>query len=150
MSYSAEVYYNGSHRDHPVIVRTDGEVDALIDALLAEPFSNSMANLYIIERPRPNGLADHELSIAVDADSGVGGLWYLNSVEGTWFSRGARSNRDEVFYCFVGHDRDFPPDSEISIALIRQATKEFLASGGQRPSCVQWQPHRTEKVTPAS
>jgi hypothetical protein len=141
MSFSAEAYYEGNHRDQPVILRGDADVDALVDALMAGPFTNSMANLYIVERPRhPNGLPDHELGVAVDAEGNVGGLWYLNSAEGAWYSLGRRSDRDEVFYCFVGNDRTFPPDSEIPIDLIRQAVKEFLATGGQRPTVVRWQP----------
>jgi hypothetical protein len=150
MSYSAEAYFKEEHRDSPVIVRTDADVDALIDALLAEPFSNSMANLYIVERiPGPKGITDHELGVGVDAEDGVGGLWYLGDGD-TWFSLGERSQRDTVFYCFTDHDREFPINSIIPLDLVRQATKEFLASGGRRPTCVQWQPHRTNQaVSPA-
>lgn len=147
MSYSAEAYYEGDHRDHPVIVRCDDDVDALIDTLLANPFHNSMATLHVIERPGRNGRPDHELGVAVDAEGGVGGLWYLNSTAGAWHTLGNRSQRDEVFYCFVGNARDFPIDSEIPLDLLRQATKEFVSSGGQRPTCVRWQPHRVRAST---
>ncbi|MFJ9025960.1 Imm1 family immunity protein [Streptomyces sp. NPDC102259] len=34
---------------------------------------------------------------------------------------------------------EFPEDSEIPIALVRQAVKEFLTSEGKRPTCIQWQ-----------
>jgi hypothetical protein len=46
----------------------------------------------------------------------------------------------------MGNDTDFPVDSEIPIDLIRQATKEFIASGGERPTCVQWQPYRDPSI----
>lgn len=45
----------------------------------------------------------------------------------------------QVAYCAIGHRREFPDHSEIPVDLVRQAVKEFLISGGQRPECVQWQ-----------
>lgn len=138
MNYSAEVYYEGDHRDHPVIVRGDDDIDALIDVLLASPFHNSMATLQVIERPRRGGRPDHEFGVAVDAEGGVGGPWYLDSAEGAWYTLGQHSEREEVFYCFVGNARDFPIDSEIPLGLLRQAAKEFLASGGRRPTWTRW------------
>jgi hypothetical protein len=59
--------------------------------------------------------------------------------ERIWFSQGTPSSRDEVFYNYMGNDTDFPHDSEISIGLLRQAAKEFLHHGGDRPTCVTWQ-----------
>jgi hypothetical protein len=141
MGYHAEAYYKAEHRDHPAVIHTDDDVDALIDELLGEPFDNSMANLYLLERLAVEGsIVKHEFGVAVDAEDGVGSLSYLGDGM-SWTSQGGRSERDEVFYCFVGHEREFPIDSLISIDLIRQATKEWLASGGERPGCVQWQPN---------
>ena len=42
-------------------------------------------------------------------------------------------------YFIVGNAIEFPDRSKIPIDLVRRAVKEFLASGGQRPTCVQWQ-----------
>jgi hypothetical protein len=39
----------------------------------------------------------------------------------------------------LGHVREFMPGSEIPIDLVRQAVKEFLGSGGQVPTCIEWQ-----------
>jgi hypothetical protein len=47
-----------------------------------------------------------------------------------------------VIYYYLDHDHEYPRDSDISIDAIRRAVKEFLASGGKRPTCVQWQDHR--------
>ena len=105
-----------------------------------------MANLYIVGGLVPT-IPDHEFGVAVDAEDGVGSLWYLGDGD-TWNSLGARSTRDEVFYCYMGNDRGFPIDSLISLDLVRQATKEFLATGGQRPTCVRWQPYRAGDTEP--
>lgn len=143
VSYSAKVYYKHGHGKNPVIVRSDADIDALVDALLAESFFNSMATLCVAERAvNAAGFPGHEFGIAVDNESGLGGLWYSGN-GGSWFSLGVRSERDEVFYYYMGHDRGFPIDSEIPVDLVRQAAKEFLASGGERPTCVQWQPYES-------
>lgn len=144
MTYRAETYYLHEHGDHPLVVRTDDDIDALIDALMAESFDHSLANLYIVERPlNTAGVPDHEFGVAVDAEREVGGLWYLGA-GGSWYSLGARSDRDEVYYCYMGNDTGFPLDSEIPLNLIRQAAKEFLDTGGERPTCVSWQPCRRQ------
>jgi hypothetical protein len=149
MSFTAKAYYKRGHGENPVLLRTGEDVDSLVDALLVEPFSNSMANLYIVERPRVNGFPDHEFGVAVDAEDGVGSLCYLGEGE-SWNSLGDRSTREEVVYFYMGSDREFPIDSVVGLDRVRQAAKEFLASGGQRPTCVQWQPHRTASTTRAS
>jgi hypothetical protein len=139
MGHRVKAYFRKGHGDNPVLVSTDEDMDALIDQLLAEPFSNSIAAIYSLDRPlNAAGVPDHELYLAVNAKAGVGGLRYTG--EHTWFSQGTPSSRDEVFYNYMGNDTDFPPDSEISIGLLRQAAKEFLHHNGDRPTCVQWQP----------
>lgn len=138
MAHTVEAYFRHEHGDHPVIVGTDEQMDDLIDQLLAEPFANSIAALYSLDRPlNPAGVPDHELCLAINAKAGVGALRYQG--ERVWFSQGTPSGRDEVFYLYMGNDTDFPHDSEISIGLLRQAAKEFLNRAGERPTCLAWQ-----------
>jgi hypothetical protein len=132
-----EAYFRHEHGADPVILRNADDADRLVDALLAEPFENSVATLYAMSRPLlPSGVPDHEMLIAVNAEDGVGGLRYMG--DGTWYAEGAASRHEEVYYLYMGHDRDFPRDSEISIDLVRLAVKEFLATNGERPTVVGW------------
>jgi len=142
MTYSAEAFYTGAHRDAPVIIETPEQMDALIDDLLAGDFSNSVATLYLRERPKnAAGFVDHEFLIAVNAGDGVGSLSYDGPDEtDTLVSKGAVSQHEEIHYYYVGNDREFPRDSLISLDAVRQAAKEFLATGGQKPTAVEWQP----------
>ncbi len=39
----------------------------------------------------------------------------------------------------TGEFTEFPGPCEIPVGLVRRAVKEFLTSGGQRPTCVRWQ-----------
>jgi hypothetical protein len=63
------------------------------------------------------------------------------TVAGT--ASGAAATATRSFTAIGGEEHTFPIDSEVPIDLIRQAVKEFLASGG-RPSCVRWQRHPCE------
>lgn len=146
--FSAEAYFRHGHGPSPVVVHTAGDIDTLIDELLAEPRSNSLADLYIRERPLNSaGFPDHELGVGVDAARGVGGLSHLGP-DGTWYTLGARSDLGEVSYSYMGNDTPFPIDSEIPLDLVRRAAKEFLTSGGRRPTCVRWQPYTPPTSTP--
>lgn len=140
---TVRAFYNASH-DEPVLIRTPEQMDTAIDGLMGQPFSDSIAAMYSIARPTNKaGLPDHEFYIAVNPRDGVGGVMYSgehDGDDGTWFSVGNVSQYDEVCYYYMGNDREFPRDSEISIDLVRQAAREFLANGGNRPECIEWQP----------
>lgn len=71
----------------------------------------------------------------------MGSLRYAGKVDdaaGVWYAVGQKSQRDEVFYYYMGHDEGYPQDAEVSIEELRTAVKEFLDSGGERPSSPQW------------
>ncbi|WP_051183491.1 Imm1 family immunity protein [Streptomyces sp. HGB0020] len=130
--------YRHGHGDNPVLLQSAADVDTLIDELLAsEPWEN-MASLYSMERPSmTTGVPDHELWVGADGARQVGVLGLMD--DGNFVSLGPANGRDEVAYGLMEHRREFPENSEIPIALVRQAVKEFLCSGGQRPTCIQWQ-----------
>lgn len=128
-------------REHePLFLRTPEDANRLVEMMLgAESFEYSVAALYALARPHlPSGIVDHEFLVAINAKDGAGGVRFMGD-GGTWYSKGEPSKYDEVYYYFMGNDRDFPHDSVIAIDVVRRATKEFLASGGKRPTCVTWQ-----------
>jgi Immunity protein Imm1 len=142
MAYSAEAYYTHAHTDDPVIISTPEGMDRVIDDLLAGDWEHSVAAVYLRERPlNAAGVPDHELLVAVDADTGLGAL-FLNAPGETHslYSKGTTQQPDDVLYYYMGSERDFPHDSEIPVDAVRHAAKEFLATG-KRPTCVQWQPN---------
>ncbi|GAB3823908.1 Imm1 family immunity protein [Kribbella italica] len=130
-------YFTFAHEDDPVWITTPQDVDRLIDALLREPFENSVAALYVDGRTNEKGSTDHELLVAVNERDQVGGLRYLADT-GSFYAAGERSRYDELTYYYMGSERPFPKDSELSLDLIRQAVKEFLTTGGDRPSDIEW------------
>jgi hypothetical protein len=132
-------YKNG---EGPVLIDTPDDVDALIDAVLAEPFENSVIALYSTARPlMESGVPDHELRIAIYAEGKVGGIRYAGddgTNEGSWYVPGQRSQREEVFYYYQGHDQGWPEDSEVSVEQVRQAVREFVEGAGTRPAGFEW------------
>jgi hypothetical protein len=139
MSYTVAAYYR---KGEPTVFGDDDGADRFIDEFLEAGFGNSIAELVVRERPRNGaGYPDHLLRVAVDAEDKVGGLHYQGPTAGG-FSKGELSKHEDVFYYYVNNDHTFPRDSVISLDLIRRAVKEFRASGGERPTCVEWQPER--------
>ncbi|MER6557895.1 Imm1 family immunity protein [Streptomyces sp. NPDC001027] len=133
-----QAFYRREHGDNPVLLQSATDVDALIDALIASRASENLAALHSMERPlMPAGVPDHELLVGADGDLQVGVLGFMD--DGNFVSLAPSKGRGEVSYSIMGNATEFPDGSEIPIALVRQAVKEFLFSGGQRPACVQWQ-----------
>jgi hypothetical protein len=132
-------YKNGAG---PTLLTTADDVDALVDAVIAEPFKNSVITLYSEARPLlASGVRDHELRVGIDAEAGVGGIRYAGddgTWRGVWYIPGKPSERDETFYYYQGHDESWPQDSEVPINDVRQAIKEFVETDGSRPSSPVW------------
>lgn len=138
---TARACFRHEHGDSPIHLSSEADVDRLVDSLLVEDFGNSVAAIYADGRLNPAGFPDHELLIGIDSEGGVGSLRYTGQsapFSGTFYGLGRASKRDEVFYYYMGHDRGFPPDSELPVDAIRGALKEFLASNGERPTSIEW------------
>ncbi|MEV0291139.1 Imm1 family immunity protein [Kribbella sp. NPDC050820] len=136
---SVSAYYTHDH-DKGVILRTAEDADELVDALLQQPFANSVAALYADMRPKASsGYPDHELRIAVDAEAKVGGIRYAGGeTDDVTYVPGKTSAREEMFYLYMGHDEGWPQDSEVSIVQVRQAVREFVEGNGARPTSFVW------------
>ncbi|MFF2329006.1 MULTISPECIES: Imm1 family immunity protein [unclassified Streptomyces] len=134
-----QVYYCAQHADEPLIVRTPEDIDALIDALTAGSEFENSAVLHSSERELlPSGFPDHEFRVGVDGKRKVGVLSFMD--EKNFVSLDSSGNTGgEVAYFVAENPTEFPATAEIPLALVRQAAKEFLSSGGQRPTCTQWQ-----------
>jgi hypothetical protein len=132
-------YKNGAG---PTLLTSAADVDALVDAVLAEPFENSVVALYSEARPLlDSGVRDHELRIGIDAEAKVGGIRYAGddgSARGVWYVLGKPSRREEAFFYYQGHDEGWPQDSEVSIEDVRRAIGEFVETGGSRPASFEW------------
>lgn len=121
------------------MLASSGDVDKLIDGLLAGEEFHNLAQLHSLDRELlPSGYPDHELLVGIDRSVQVGVLEFMDA-GGNVVTLGPATGRGEVIYHIAGNPTEFPDRSEVSVELIRQAVKEFVMSGGQRPTCVQWQ-----------
>lgn len=135
-----EAYYREEHGRNPVILTTAEDVDALIEALRTGPPGYDMADLYSMDRPLlSDGQPDHQVRVGINGSLGVGAISFGDVETGILVSLGPPGSRKGVFYDMMGHRSEFPDYSEVPIDLVRRAVKEFLTSGGQRPTCIQWQ-----------
>jgi hypothetical protein len=139
MNPRAEVFYRRGQGSRPALLSSPEDVDALIDELLTGPVHENLAALYSLDRPlMPSGAADHQLLVGVDRELGVGLVGFMDA-GGNVITVGPPDGRTEVIYYSTAEVTEFPGPCEIPVDLVRRAAKEFLASGGQRPTCVRWQ-----------
>ncbi|MBS2545292.1 hypothetical protein KGQ19_00270 [Catenulispora sp. NL8] len=140
MQHRVEARYRRDHGKEPVILTTSEDVDTLIESLLTGPAYHNMAQLHSLERSLlPSGYPDHELLIGVNRDRPVGVLAFMDADSGNLVTQGSSNGQSEAAYLIMGQLTEFPDRSEVPIELVRQAVKEFVDSGGQRPLSVQWQ-----------
>lgn len=125
--------------DEWLVITTEQGIDLLIDDLRKPNAGENMARLFSNERPTlPSGFPDHELCIGVSDRMPVGIVSFCDA-EGRLVSRGSPESHQDVQYGFCGDVSEFSAGWEIPIAQVREAAKEFLASGGLRPACLEWQ-----------
>ncbi|MCP3801156.1 Imm1 family immunity protein [Allokutzneria sp. A3M-2-11 16] len=105
-------------------------VDRLLEQRLAEYGAT------IQDQPTPGAPLSSEIIFGMRTGQDRGAIYYTDE-GGAWFSRGApaRDGDTEVYYA----DLDFPADSEIALAQLRQALLEYHRTA-RRPTCIDWQP----------
>ncbi|MGA4979387.1 Imm1 family immunity protein [Streptomyces cinereoruber] len=136
----AQAFYRLEHAENMENLSTVDDVDKMIDALLAGPEFRNMASVYSTERSKlPAGVPDHELTVGVNSDLQVGAIAFMDET-GNHVTVGEPGSREDPVYHLTGYMREFPEKCEISIVLVREAVKEFISSGGQRPRCIAWKP----------
>jgi hypothetical protein len=146
--YTVEAFYRPEKPDQPALITSPSELDKMIDELLTQPAEYSVATLYVRERPwSPTGFPDHELCIGVDADGGHGVVIYSGAngrgEPGSYLScnpTGRRDLRHRYHHFHIA--LVVPAGSDIPLADVRSAAREFLTRGGERPRCLQWRQYR--------
>ncbi|MET9053364.1 Imm1 family immunity protein [Streptomyces bacillaris] len=143
MKARAEARYRAKDGEKPELLYAPEDMDAVIDALLVGqegPIRENLAQVHSLERETlPSGYPDHELMVGVDKDLQVGILSFMDA-SGNFVTLGTLEGRNDPTYYIQGHMTEFQARSEIPIDLVRQAAREFVSSGGKRPTCIEWQP----------
>ncbi|MFF9634756.1 Imm1 family immunity protein [Streptomyces bacillaris] len=134
--------YRREHNENPRILATPEDVDEMIDVLLESDITECAVQMYSLDRPRlSSGIFDHSFIVGVRKDRGAG---VVSSADGSCEEANVVSvgnselGRGPVYYCQNGSSFDFPLFSEIPIEKVRAVVKEFVASGGKRPECIDW------------
>lgn len=58
--------------------------------------------------------------------------------EGSFVPAGV-ADKEYVTYMLMAYPREFLESPEIPVSLVRRAAKQFVLSGGRRPTCIEWQ-----------
>ncbi|MDX2974436.1 Imm1 family immunity protein [Kribbella solani] len=139
MSFTITAYF-GSGGDK-IPIETEEDVSGFLAYFLTEAgqdADNTLAALYINERPRSeSGLPDHEIRVGINPKLSSAALGFTD-VRGSFYAQGQNNESGDVPYFSEGHDESFPPDSVVTVELIRKSISEMLTTG-ERPTDVNWQ-----------
>ncbi|MFD5563541.1 Imm1 family immunity protein [Kitasatospora griseola] len=136
---SLDAYYRKEHGREPVVIASPEAVDKLIDDLMSGPADHNLAQLHSLDRALlASGFPDHEVMVGVSRDRNSGMLAFMDGDVGNIFTVGESGNESEAAYFLAGHPMEYPESCEVPIALVREALKEFLLTGGKVPKCVEW------------
>lgn len=139
MAHRLDAYYRKEHADDVRILASSEDIDQLIDDLMSGPANHNLAQLHSLDRPLlPSGYPDHELMVGVNRNLQVGLLAFMDGDVGNIFTVGGPGGNTEMNYYLAGHRMEYPENIEIPVALVREAVKEFLRTGGSIPTCVEW------------
>ncbi|MER5604335.1 Imm1 family immunity protein [Streptomyces sp. NPDC002265] len=143
MLRGTEAWFTEQHRGAPVLLDSAHAIEAMIDALIAADPLRTTAQLISLDRQRlSSGWPDHEFLVGVGAGGQFGILCYSTGDEGALIPDGAPT-APVATYMLNTYPREFLEPTEVPIDLVREAVKEFVLSGGRRPTCLEWreEPH---------
>lgn len=122
--------------DQPTFVRTQDELASLRAAASTLDYP---VVLEMLDAGDPHRVI---LDAGFHGDRGV--LFYSGGEhrEG-FYSKNPASEaptQERRLYYYMSNDREFPASAEYPADVVWQACEEFMASGGRRPTVVEWQP----------
>lgn len=131
-----DVYYARGHGQHPVTISTADDVDALVDRVCAESPERApiLMEVHISGDPYSQGL-----DVGVDGDRGALRYSGRDWPEGIYSTGDGPVDGEPLRYFYMDSDTEFPPNANVPLATVREAIREFLATDGARPTCVEWQ-----------
>jgi hypothetical protein len=122
--------------DDPTLVNTAAELNVVLDTV------TGWAGPNIVQLMIADDLTRGALDIGLDRELNRGVLYYAGGAHRT----GCYSRTDNTatpgphLYYYMRNDREFPADAELPIDVVRRAAHEYMATDGERPTSVDWQP----------
>ncbi|GAA3885641.1 hypothetical protein GCM10022243_58080 [Saccharothrix violaceirubra] len=157
--HELEVWFDAAQDETvPVLVRTDAELDALLDRLVDRDLPHP-PNMTLTTRPLvgPHATPDHLVKIDTDRSAGLGAILLLGPLDivpttaldhdridpegGIWVTRTDPPAPDTAppLYIDKATRTRYPHDAALPLATWRIALHELLHTG-LRPTTVDWQP----------
>ncbi|MFI1768277.1 Imm1 family immunity protein [Streptomyces sp. NPDC020800] len=138
MLRGAQAVFLEEHRNAPVLLDSEHAIDAMVDALIvADPLHNAAQLVSLDRQMFSSDMPDHIFLVGVSAGGQSGILSYSTGEEGALIPAG-EATAPLAIYMLNTHPREFLEPTEVPIDLVRQAVKEFVLSGGRRPTCLEW------------
>ncbi|MGW6931309.1 Imm1 family immunity protein [Lentzea sp. NPDC054927] len=122
--------------DEATLIRTSAELEALLERARGVDYP---ILLEVLDAASPNWVI---LNVGLNGDLGVlryaggdhrRGLYSRNRETGT-------SQAEIVLYYYMNSDSEFPASAQCPVDVVLRACVEFMATGGDLPTGVEWQP----------
>ncbi len=119
------------------VLSTPDQVDELLDRMVSESAEESVGLMAQVGRKEGEGWSS-ALQFGVRAAQ-CGFVGYMGSKgEASAISDNGATSPEMLAYDYQCHEREVPSNAEISLAMVRQAVHDYVASGGARPTGVRW------------
>lgn len=129
-----EAWYDPDVED-PTIIRTAAELDAVLDTMATWQGPNTVQLL--IDGDPMRAILD----VGLYAAHACGALFYSGEVSPNGCASHGPDTADPLpIYYYMGSDTEYPASAEIPLADVRRAAHEYMSTGGERPTGIQWQP----------
>lgn len=109
------------------------DVDRLLDQMAADAAKHDVPVMAEAARRDADGWGILQFGLGPAA-----GFVGFMGPSGSAISSNGQAPADEVVYDYMGHQRDVPAAAEVPPEDVRQAVREFVRTGGERPSGITW------------
>lgn len=131
--------WGGEGTDEATLVQTSAELEALLERARGVDYP---ILLEILDAASPNRVI---LNVGLNGDQGV--LRYAGGEHRRGvYSRNPESEPSQaevVLYYYMNSDNEFPASAQVPTDVVLRACVEFMETGGELPSQVEWQPWPT-------
>ncbi|MBE8523070.1 hypothetical protein ILP97_37210 [Amycolatopsis sp. H6(2020)] len=129
-----EAWYDPGQAE-PLSLREPFHVDELVDRMVSESAEAGVG--FIAEVARRGD--DHWAILQVGVRASARGFVGYASPDGSVISASGATSPEPVACDYQDHEREVPSTAEVSVATVRQALHDFVASDGARPAGLTWQ-----------
>ncbi|MGW5743707.1 Imm1 family immunity protein [Amycolatopsis sp. NPDC003861] len=128
-----EAWYDPGEAE-PLPLRKPSQVDELVNRMVSESTDGELGVIAEVARRGERPLGDSGIGVR-----SVRGFVGYAGPDGSVIGASGATTPEPVVYDYQNHDREILSAAEVSLAAVRQALHDFVASDGARRNGLTWQ-----------